>query len=518
MFRIGVKNRLLFYSAVILFVITRIPWLHYAFYWDESWVYAPAVYLMYDHGPSLLPDAIPVLFSRGHPLLFPALCAGWMKIFGRSNYAMHSFALFISVAIAIVLYEVLLKLFNNKTALISAALLLLNTYFIVESTVVVTDFMIALFAFISLYCYIREKYILTALALTLLIFTKESGLVAVVVIMADLFVLALTKKITIKNALLKSTVVFVPVFILLLFFILQKKELGWYMYPGHTSAIILNIGNTFYNVQRGMVSMLQENYIYYYFIPLLLLSCFAAWTNKRVKYLWPVLAALIIYLNIAVFSFKDAVFYFSAFGLLALVGYLYFIPWKIFNVVQERFMRIMVLFCLTYLYFCCINFYEGRYLFPCFLIIVFILIPVLYNYLIPETNNILYASVLIILIITGVLINRYPDRGGIIASLDMVDIQQDVVNYMEKNNFYDANISCSAFLEQVHLKDPNTGFLKSQRSFSNVKDKLDSVTKLVIFDGIEYDTSYPRFRLNPGFKLIHRYENGFAWAEIYIRR
>ena len=192
---------------------------------------------------------------------------------------MHSFALFISVALAIVLYEVLLSLFNKKTALISAGLLLLNTYFLVQSTVVVTDIMIALFAFISLYCYIKEKYILAAVSLTLLVFTKESGLVAVAVIIADLFVLVLTKKITIKTALLKSTVVLFPVIILLLFFILQKKELGWYMYPGHTSAIIFTISNTFYNLQRSIGWLFGENLLFYSFLPLLFLSGFAAWNG-----------------------------------------------------------------------------------------------------------------------------------------------------------------------------------------------------------------------------------------------
>jgi 4-amino-4-deoxy-L-arabinose transferase-like glycosyltransferase len=513
-----IKNRLLFYSALIPFIISRIPNLHFAFYWDESWVYAPAAYLMYDHGPSLLPDAIPILFSRGHPLLFPALCAGWMKIFGRSNYAMHSFALFISVALAIVLYEVLLTLFNKKTALISAGLLLLNTYFLVQSTVVVTDIMIALFAFISLYCYIKEKYILAAVSLTLLVFTKESGLVAVAVIIADLFVLVLTKKITIKTALLKSTVVLFPVIILLLFFILQKKELGWYMYPGHTSAIIFTISNTFYNLQRSIGWLFGENLLFYSFLPLLFLSGFAAWKYKHIKYLWPVIAALIIYLHIAVFSFKDAVFYFSAFALLTLVGYLFLVPWKIFNRLQERFLRIIVLFCLAYLYFCCINFYEGRYLFPCFLIITFILIPVLYNYLIPETKNYLFAGVLIVIISIGVLINIYPDKQGIVGSLDRIYVQQEVVNYLEQNNYYDYSIACSSFLEQVHLKDPKTGFLSSQRSFSNVKDKIDSTTKLVIFDNIECDDSYLNFKFNPGFTLINQFVKDSAWVEVYARK
>lgn len=36
----------------------------------EAWVYVPGIRHMADAGPSLLPDAIPEYYSRGHPLLF----------------------------------------------------------------------------------------------------------------------------------------------------------------------------------------------------------------------------------------------------------------------------------------------------------------------------------------------------------------------------------------------------------------------------------------------------------------
>ncbi len=514
----GIKNRLLFYSSVLLFILSRIPYLHYAFFWDESWVYAPAAFLMYDHGPSLLPDAIPVLFSRGHPLLFPALCAGWMKIFGRSNYSMHCFALLISVALAIILYEVLLSVFNKRIALLSAALLLLNTYFIVESTVAVNDIIITLFAFLSLFFYAKEKYILTAVTLSLLVFTKESGLVAVGVIIADMFFLAIKKKMTVKIAFIKFAAVLFPLILLSLFFIIQKKEFGWYMYPGHTSKVILNIDNTLYNLQRSMHMLFVDEKVFYFYLPLLFLSGYAVWKYKRIKYLWTFITALIIYCLIYIFSFKAAVFYFSVFGFIGLLGYILLIPSKIFNVAQGRFLQIMVLFLVFYLYFCCINFFEGRYLFPCYFIITFILIPVLYNCLIPNTKNYWNAGVLILIMITGVLINIYPDKDRKVGNFDRMDVQQEVVNYLEQNNYYDSNIASSAFLEQVHLKDPNTGFLKSQRSFSNIKHKIDSATNLVIFDDIEYDNSYEAFKLNPAFVRIHRYEKGVAWVEVYARK
>ncbi len=182
----AIKQRLLPDLAILVFVIAKIPYLHYAFYWDESWVYAPAVYLMYAHGPSLMPDAIPEEFSRGHPLLFPMACATWMKVFGKSHVSMHSFALLISVTLAITVYEILLKIFSQRVALLGLAMLLFNVFFFVNSGAVLTDITIALLAFLSLYCYLKQRHVLTSVFLSMLFFTKESGLVACAVLFLDI--------------------------------------------------------------------------------------------------------------------------------------------------------------------------------------------------------------------------------------------------------------------------------------------------------------------------------------------
>ena len=84
---------------------------------------------MYQHGPSLLPNAIDVQYSRGHPLLFYASAAAWMRLFGDSNTAQHSYALCIAVLCLITTYEVCLRLFNRRTAEIGLLLVATQVIF-----------------------------------------------------------------------------------------------------------------------------------------------------------------------------------------------------------------------------------------------------------------------------------------------------------------------------------------------------------------------------------------------------
>src|SRR6185312_16370159 len=103
------KTRWELLLVLSVFIILKIPALHYPFFADESWSYAPGVKLMYLHGPSLMPNAIDLLYSRGHPLLFYAAAAAWMKIFGVSHIAQHTFSLLISLLLIAAVYEVTLR-------------------------------------------------------------------------------------------------------------------------------------------------------------------------------------------------------------------------------------------------------------------------------------------------------------------------------------------------------------------------------------------------------------------------
>lgn len=85
------KGSLVLLAVLGVFIAFKIPHLFYPYYWDECWPYATAIKAMCDNGLSFMPDAIEANLSRGHPLFFQVIAAGWMKIFGASHLAMHSF-------------------------------------------------------------------------------------------------------------------------------------------------------------------------------------------------------------------------------------------------------------------------------------------------------------------------------------------------------------------------------------------------------------------------------------------
>lgn len=511
-----IKSRAVLILALLIFIVAKVPHLTYAFYWDESWVYAPAAMLMYAHGPSLLPNAISTDYSKGHPLFFPASCATWMNIFGTSHMAMHSFALFISVLLVIASHEVMLRLFSPTVAAISIILLLCNTFFFVNSSAVLADILIALLAFLTLYSYAREKHLLTGLFLTLLLFTKESGIVACAVIGIDLIRLLISRTISTKIWLFKALSLAIPCICLLAFFVLQKQLVGWYLFPSHTSAIRIELPNTLYNVQRTMVQFFFSSGICYVHYVLLAACITAAIHRRNMRYLYPLLLAVVIYLMIMVFSWKDAIFHAFAFSAAITSGWLLWRPWPQFSPLQQRFLKLITAFALLYIYFCCVNFYEGRYLFPALFMLLIVIMAVFMGHLVSRSVRGTLPVIMACIIAVGIY--NLSDREGEMSNFDRMDVQQDLVNYFENNRLYDASIATTAFLEQIHLQDPKTGFLRSAHSFSHVSSTIDTSARFIIFDNIEPDDHYNIISNAPQYSLVHRFSKGHAWVEVFKRR
>ena len=51
------------------------------YFWDELGVYSRAAIHLYEHGPGILPSALPDELSRGHPTLIPFLFSLAFKVF-----------------------------------------------------------------------------------------------------------------------------------------------------------------------------------------------------------------------------------------------------------------------------------------------------------------------------------------------------------------------------------------------------------------------------------------------------
>ena len=513
----AIKDRSLLWIALILFIIAKLPHLHYAFYWDESWVYAPAIYLMYAHGPSIMPDAIPIDYSRGHPLLFHAACAAWMNLFGKSHVSMHCFALFIAVLLVIAVYEIVLRLFNARAAILSAALLLINNYFFAESSFLLTDISLALFALLSIYYYIKEKHFLTGLFLTLLFYTKESGIVICAVLGIDILLSFFLKKITPKKAIAKSLSLVVPVLIMLAFFIVQKKINGWYLYPGHISAINLDPGNTLADLQDSLSTIFYKEHIYWCYILAGMLFTIAVVKQKKWRSLWAVAYALFFFASVLIFSTRDAVFYLFLAVSVAVLSAFFIKPLSFLNTQQSRFIKLIAAFCLFYILFCCVNFYETRYLIPALFFISVILVGIGTERMLTLHFKKLFYPVLITIVIAGCW--NLSIHGAEMDAYTRMDAQQDIVNYFEQNNFYNKHIACKSYFQFQHLADPKTGFLHSEKAFKYVTEEAQPNSELFIFDNLEpIIPGMSKEEKNNTLQLIHRFSRGDEWVEVYKRK
>jgi len=518
------KTRWVLLLILIIFIIFKIPHLFYPYYWDESWPYAVAIKDMHHHGVSLMPTAVDPELSRGHPLFFHAIAAIWMNIFGSSHLAMHSFALTISVLFLISIYEAGIRLFNQKTAVMSTLLVAIQVVFFVQSSFVLFEMLVAFLVFLSLYFYARDRYFVTAISLTALFYTKESGLIAGFVLGMDALTGLLNRKKELKVRLYRLISIAVPVMMIGIFFLIQKHIRGWYIFPFYNGLIEHKWTDFWYNFRiNSMNSTIIRDNRYYYFILLLVLSVVAAIKNKSFKYLVIFFPAVIIYYfadNLRAGRPLPSIPFFILF-IISIAWMLYVLhKLKIYrDSQQERFIVLSIIFIFCFFCFSAMNFFTPRYMLAAIVPFLFFG-AVVFDRFIDRTYPVLfYPLLLIMLLIAYYTFHSDTDYGDAdMGAFYGMNVQQSVVNYLEKNNCYDKSIGCGSFLESQHLLNPATGFLHTNRVFTKVKWDINGNTQYAIFDDIEPDSRYDIVKKDPAFHLAYRYQEGLVWAEIYERK
>jgi 4-amino-4-deoxy-L-arabinose transferase-like glycosyltransferase len=511
--------------GIILFIALKISALHYPFYWDESWSYAPGVKLMYLHGPSLMPNAIDQFYSRGHPLLFYASAAAWMKIFGASHFSQHSFALFISVLLIIAMYEVCIRLFNKRVAVISLFLLPLQVIFYVQATFLLPEMMIALLSLLSLYFYVKGRHKLTILSLTALLFTKESGMVLALVLGIHAFFYLFNKEERRRARAKKFLSVALPCMLIGIFFLLQKRLNGWYLYPEHTGYIQLVRHVFWYKFMYALDTLFAHDNRIRLFQLLLLLCVIVAVHLREIRYAAPLLTAYLIFITV------DNRFHWvprKALFLLLMGSFFYAIRQLIHlsdtrTKQKTQFIYLGTSFLFSYLVFSCINFFSARYLL-CAMAILFILVAAYFDFLISRLYDQIYKLTIACIMLIAYYAFKYND--GLLdknlGAFDAMKVQEEVVTYFEKSGLYDKSIATDNFLNVEHLQKPFTGFLHSDHTFSSVTYNISSATDYVILDNIKLDAKgqnlmYDTVSSSPSFQLVYKSAKGPAWAEVYKR-
>jgi hypothetical protein len=252
---------------LLFWIIIRAQYIDMAYYWDEAWVYVPGIRHMADAGPSLLPDAIPEYYSRGHPLLFYFLGSIWIKIFGTSYIAFHSYPLVISTILLLVTFFTVKEWTNGLIGLVVMALLSVERNFFNEAANVLPEIMIALFFVLSVRYFLKEQYLLYFIFASMGILTKESGIVIpMALLLLNFLTFSNTSPFNLLNKveIRKQALILSPLLVFLLFMLIQYAYKGWFLFPEHTGMMLKNSAEFVHKFNVIFYWLFEEGQMYWF--------------------------------------------------------------------------------------------------------------------------------------------------------------------------------------------------------------------------------------------------------------
>lgn len=458
---------LLLFAIIVIFIIIKIPYLTLPFYWDEAWVYGPALRIMEANKLSLLPDALPIYYSRGHPLLFHFMGALWLRIFGTSLIASHTYALTISIALILTVFYFGKKLFSKEAGLIACIFLLFQPIFQAQSVLVLPEVMVSLFSLLTIYSFIKQRRLIYILSATLLLYTKETGIVAIAAcgawFLIETFFIKKNEFLW-KKFILNSACLILPLAFIVLYFIVQKKMNGWYFFPEHIN-YLLHDSRTF--------SGKFESYCSYLFI---------YWGRNVLT------ASIIISL------------------------FIYFFKKKNIHNPANKPLIILTIFILFFLIASSFNFYSDRYTMS--MIGPFVIITA---YLIHATFKKIFLYGFVVAVIAVQLFIQMPKKTSSDHNLgyaESIKTHQEMVEYCLENKFRNKKIF-THFLMIGNLQNPYCGYITDDQKFSDVSTVFTDSTDLCIFSNMEGKEDYEALKKTGKLKLLKRFESCQAWSEIY---
>ncbi len=461
-----------FLIALILFIVYELQYIDRPFYWDEAWSYASGVKAMYDKGPSLLPGAIHEYLYRGHPTFFYFITAIWLKIFGTSLTSAHSFFLLISVALILSIFFIGKDLVNELTGLIASVCLMVTPLFLAQAGFLLPEVMLALFSLLTIYFYHKNKPGLEVLSGTLLVYTKETGLVLIGTIILFDFVVRIKNTPSVKtffSDIHKFLIHFLPILLVSLFFILQKIKLGWFFYPEHIGMMDFDTGAFRYKLMLVLKYVLKQ--------------------DGRFIISLGILALLLVYF------YQEGI-----------------------NGKIQKFISLSFLFLLNYILFSAFNFFTLRYLLSV-LPILYLICSILLFKVIKDKK---YFALIFVSGFSYFSLQEtiHPTETGDSKPgfIQMVRVHKQAINFCEKYGYYNKEIG-THFLMLYNLKDPFLGYLEGGQTFKKAQIYNEKPTDLVVVSSIELNEHLKKVQTDTtNYRLLKRFSNNLAWCEIYEKK
>lgn len=503
----------------VAFVIAKMPYLDLPFYWDEAWVYGKAVRAMADNGLSLLPSAVPPELSRGHPLLFHFLAAGWMKLFGDGFVEMHLFSMTISIALCLATYSLGSLIGSEWTGLAATAILMANEIFLAQSGLLLPEVLLSLFCTLAVIGMLMRSKTLFILAMSAALLTKESAIACLLAIIAWLVI----RMFQASNSSEKRHMAFwlclsfVPLACAGSFFVIQRVQLGWFFYPEHMGMLTWSASDIAYKARQIYHAAFEnQGFVWLTYAIGIASPMLARKTpvlHRFAMVLANITAVKVLFerwvlpdgLDLAVVSVCLALNFFLLSHQLRTASR------RLDDAVSISFIA-----CAAFWAFTSFNFYTDRYLLAQLPFIAVGAAGIL-NW-VGHTWSSRMANWLAFPFVALALINIGSDKtvGDCrLAYRSGIAVHQEMAAYLESQLYYDEPIHGS-FVDQFYLGDAKAGYLSGERVFSRVNTQPLSESRIALADY----TGPKELRaelLKTGFRPLRRFEHGPAWGEILVR-
>ncbi len=455
----------IFALYLIGFVLFKWSHLDIAFFWDESWVYAPAISYMADNGPSIFPGKVDLYLTRGHPLFFHFLGGCWLSIFGKSMISYHGFALFISVFSLSAMFLSIRQLWDDKIAFFSTTFTGVQLMFLAQSSMVLPEVLVMILCFLSIYYSVTSKWKSYIVIGSLLLLTKESGLVCIMACNLFFFFRVVFS----KSSFLEFGKSLLPYLSLIIFFIVQKLEYGWFFYPEHVDMMNFSLDAVKSKLAIILDVMFVQQYRVYFFGVVLVLTLLSFEQILRIK------------------LYKS----------------------------QRKFLVCSLIFILAYSLFSALNFITMRY--------ILILFPFTFLFssiaIVKSLEGIKFLSLGIYFTVISMFIyfhdERFPAFDANLSYLEYCPTQLELVEYLEENNYYNEAIYTD-FLNETALKEKYAGYRSSTEKFTTLNDyENQHKPHFKIINSIESAGQKEALANQSNATLIQHFGDEQIWFELY---
>lgn len=513
-----------FLLLILLFIgLIIFKWqdLYLPYFSDELWSYGPAVRKMAVFGSSLLPSSLDLNDHFAHPLLFFFLAGLWASIFGASLFSTHLFASLLSILLLLIIYIVIKQLVSKQVAFYSVIVFAFQSIFLGQFSLVLPEILLTIFTFLVIYFSEINKLKWYFLFGCCLVLTKESGVFPVIAILLWNFIRDIFyDKISIftKANVLKYVVLALPLFALILHFLLLKSEYGWFIMPLRVESFEFSWNEYHHRLMST---------IHYVFIgqgrkPLIIILFFVGilFYNK-LSWLKRLLLITVSFVLLKVFFRYWIMPEFVEFAVVPFI-FLYIVKSIFIDVYKTDknsggVISIFSIITIFYILFISSFFDSRRYLF--FLIPMIIIITNYFIANLPKFSKYLLPLFSILFIVSSFQYQFDDTNSGDDTNhySNLCMIQKKSIEYLENNYPFNQPIQ-TTFLFKHSIERPLTGYLNSNNVFTNVSivnSQIGCNECLVIFVSTELPDFYNKLIKEKEIKLEKEFQKRNVWIKIY---